>query len=661
MKNSTRSILPALFVVGGGLASTPSAAIELGEINVQSTLGQPLRASIAYALGPNEQVADYCVRLNPGFAANGLPAITRASVSVANGIIALSGKTALREPLMTLRVDVACQYTPRISREYMLFIDPARPVQEQAAVASTAPDSAASSAPVARTVARASTTVNREPIDGSVRYRVQRGDSLSVIAQRIENRRIGLWSAVAQIFDANPEAFIGNDPNRLKAGSLLIIPSFRAEASFAQATAPPPTAAAPDEKPVVQEAVSTAYPGVSETAAVDDTAILEPAATPAMEGLKPGDIILDADNPYIEPADTTPVTTTAIADTELEAPVTSTAPNVPVANIITADEPARSSTNWLLWLIGGGIAVIGGLLVFGRRNRDRDRGVPAPAIAVAHPLRRSSDEDTEQLEAVAVVDYDLEDDSPTHENLVLDADLEIGTGLEKGIDMDVAQDFGFAVTTHLDLELPAEPANTDDEPQTDIIAPPGIDESSILKSEMLPDDDDYDMSVIVDATKMPRPDDVTKRDLKAVQVGTGDETLISGDYTISKEVDYDILQQDYEDELTATQALNIEIEKAAAEIADRMEKEENAADMTSELPLATVTEIDVTANLRARNHDQEDKIGDNDDTGVNLELTAEMIAEEKTVEMRAEEKTVEMRAEEKTVEMPAPKGDSKTG
>lgn len=651
MKNSTRSILPALFVVGGGLASTPSAAIELGEINVQSTLGQPLRASIAYALGPNEQVADYCVRLNPAFAANGLPAITRASVSVANGIIALSGKTALREPLMTLRVDVACQYTPRISREYMLFIDPAQPVQEQAAVTSTAPDRAASSAPAVRTVAKAA-TVNREPIDSSVRYRVQRGDSLSVIAQRIENRQVGLWSAVAQIFDANPEAFIGNDPNRLKAGSLLIIPSFRAEASFAQAVAPPPIEAPPDTEPVVQEMVSTAYPGASETAAVDDTAILEPAATPAMADLKPGDIILDADNPYIEPADTTSVTTTVIADTELEAPLTSTTPNVPVANIIAADEPAQSSTNWLLWLIGGGIAVIGGLLVFGRRNRERNRGVPAPATPVAHPLRRSSDEDTEQLEAVTVVDYDLEDDSPTHENLVLDADLEIGTGLEKGTDMDMAQDFGFAVTTHLDLELPAEPANTDDEPQTDIIAPPGIDESSILKSEMLPGDDDYDMSVIVDATKMPRPDDVTKRDLKAVEVGTGDETLISDNYTISKEVDYDILEQDYEDELTATQALNMEIEKAAAEIVDRMEKEDNAADMTSDLPLATVTEIDVTANLRARNNDQDDEISDNDDTGVNLELTAEMIAEQKTVEMCAEEKTVEM---------PAPKGDSKAG
>ena len=54
---------------------------------------------------------------------------------------------------------------------------------------------------------------------------------------------------------------------------------------------------------------------------------------------------------------------------------------------------------------------------------------------------------------------------------------------------------------------------------------------SILESEVLPDDedeDDYDMSVIVDATKMPNPDDVTQKDLEAVPVETSDETLDHG-------------------------------------------------------------------------------------------------------------------------------------
>ena len=638
MKHSTRSILPTLLAVGGGLASAPTAAFELGEVNVQSSLGQPLRASIAYALGPNEQLADYCISVSPGAASSGLPAVTQANISIANGVIALSGRQPVREPLMSLRLAVSCPYTPKISREYLLFLDPAQPLQFQEAPVVATQGEETSIATVPAATARQTARVAEAPptpIDSSQRYRVQRGDSLSQIAQRIENRPVGLWNAVDHIFEANPRAFIDSDPNQLKAGSWLVIPSFVSQASFAASAEP---AVSPS---VVEEPTATVYPGISAPAAsteistvaapeiaatpieqfeeisapeplavapevADDTAVLEPVAPSNMADLRPGDVILD---------------------TELDAPSTARNPNVSAANIITPEDSAESGINWVFWLVGAGIALIAGLLLFGRR----DRGTPAPEVMPAQPARRRTDAEnsTEELEAVAEVDYDIADDSPTAENLALDADLEIGTGLEKGTDMDLAQDFGFAVTTHLDLELPEETANVDEKPATDIIAPIGIDRSSILENEMLPDDDDYDMSVIVDATKMPRPEEVTERDLMAVVVDGGDETLISGDYTVSKEVDYDILQQDYEDEMTATQALKIEIEKAAATIAEKMEDEEDATSITAEMPLASVTPIDVTANLPARN---DDELTDADDT-VNEEITQEMIADDNTVEM----------------------------
>ena len=173
--------------------------------------------------------------------------------------------------------------------------------------------------------------------------------------------------------------------------------------------------------------------------------------------------------------------------------------------------------------------------------------------------------------------------------------------------------------------------------ETDIIPSIRIDEDSILESEVMPEDD-YDMSVIIDATKMPHPDDVTEHDLEAIQVDSGDESLISNEYTVSQEVDFNILEQDYEDELTATQALNLEIAKAATEISDRLD--EGQGDETAEMPLATVTELDVTAQLPATN----DELSDLDDTGINP-----------TVNMDANDKT----ANDSTVEMP--KGDSKTG
>ena len=262
MKNSTRSILPALLAVGGGLASAPATAIELGEINIQSTLGQPLRASIAYALGPNEEIAGYCVSLNPAVAANGLPAITGAKLSVADGVIALTSKAAIREPLITLRLNIGCPYSAHLNREYMLFFDPAQPVATAGRAASSAPQPVANASRAA-----SSAPTNRTPIDSSERYRVQPGDSLSIIAQRIENRRVGLGGGVAQIFDANPNAFMGDDPNLRKAGSWLVRPNFTPQAAFA--------AVVEDVAPVepgsfVQETASTAYPGVADTAAVEE-------------------------------------------------------------------------------------------------------------------------------------------------------------------------------------------------------------------------------------------------------------------------------------------------------------------------------------------------------------------------------------------------------
>ena len=173
------------------------------------------------------------------------------------------------------------------------------------------------------------------------------------------------------------------------------------------------------------------------------------------------------------------------------------------------------------------------------------------------------------------------------------------------------------------------------------------DEHGILDSEILPDDDEYDMSVIVDATKMPHPDEVTERDLEAIQVHDDDETLITGDYTVSQEVDYKILEQDYEDEMTATQALNAEILKAGEDLAENLDVTSEmpmaGSDDTAEMPLATVHELDITSQLPAKaEEEQEDEedIGDEDDTGVNP-----------TVDMQGDDDTAKM-AEDNTVEMP---------
>jgi hypothetical protein len=624
-RNLANRGIPAIIAVGSSLAALPASALELGEMTVQSRLGQPLRASVAFALAPNEQLSDYCVTMRPGPSVSGLPGVGAATVSVANGVIMLTGRTPVREPMVSAHVVVNCPYSANLSREYMLFIDPLISTQSTTATLQTTPQAepiAIAPTAIERPVMAVAAEPAQKDIGTATSYQVQAGESLSMIAQRIENRSVGLWPAVNAIFAANPDAFMNNDPNQLKAGSWLSIPDF--DGSVAIVAKPEPIAvpvaevsAAYEPTPVVE--ATTEEIVLEEPALIEEPIAIEEPVADMTNDLQPGDIILD---------------------TKLEGPTTaSSSPNVPVAIITTnnVSTGGTASPSWLIWLAGSGVALVFGLLMFGRRLRDRF-GKPPAVTQTDHPQRRFSDTQTtatENIEALGV-DYDLSDDSPTEENLVLDADLVIGTGLDQSATAGDSEDFGFAATTKLDIELPFEPvAQLPDE--TDMLPPLRTDEHSILESEVLPedDDDDYDMSVIVDATKIPRPEDVTERDLKAVEIPRDDETLIAENYTISKEVDYTVIEQDYEDEMTATQTLNAEIARAASELAERMESSSDDNETTA-LPLATVTELDITAQMPGQNDD----ISDLDDTGVNEAITVNTAADDETVEIPAESSKV---------------------
>ena len=618
---TTRALLP-LVAIGGGLAVTPAMALELGDLTVQSSLGQPLRASIAYALAPNEMLSDTCVAVGGGRSTGGLPGIGKSAVSITDRAIVITGETIVREPMLGTRVTINCPYTPNLSREYMLFVDPATLAPVIAAPAA-APVVEATVQPAARTTTPRRTRtapLDTTPIGQSTRYQVKAGETLGDIAGRIENRSMSLWPAVNAIFEANPDAFIDNDPNKLKAGSWLTIPSFDGSAPIVADTAAPAEVVDGSvyEPPILEEITES----VVEEAATEDSVAEAAVSANSLSELRPGDVVMDTENPYVESP-----STVLIPDTELEGPATtSESPNVTTATIVT--EPGGESRSMLAWSVGGGVAILGLLVLFGRRIRSRFGSTPVGAIAAT---ATSLEQD--------VTDYDIEDDSPTEENLALDADLVLGTGLSQGTDMDIAQDFGFAATTELDIELPFEPEPTVSE--TDILPPVRDKMASILESEVLPEDDDYDMSVIMDATKMPEHEEVTERDLKAVEIEPDDGTLISDDYTISKEVEYDILEQDYEDEMTATQALNLEIARAAADLKATLD---GADDPTAEIPLATVTEIDVTAEMPVQQEDDTIETVSQADPGDTAAVTVNMSADDKTAEMPVanDDETAEM-------------------
>ena len=139
---TARGLIP-LVALGGGLAATPAAALELGELTVHSNLGQPLRASIAYALAPNEMLSNTCVSVSSGRSTSGLPGIGANSVRITESAIMISGRSPIREPMLATRVTIDCPYTPNLSREYMLLVDPAE-------IANTRIDAPVATAPVTR-------------------------------------------------------------------------------------------------------------------------------------------------------------------------------------------------------------------------------------------------------------------------------------------------------------------------------------------------------------------------------------------------------------------------------------------------------------------------------------------------------------------------------
>ncbi len=691
-----KQILPALAAVGSAcsLVAGPALALELGELTVESKLGQPLRASIAFALQPHEQLHDYCISLKTGPTDSGLPGLSKATISVGDSAIRLTGSIPILEPMLGLQLSVSCPYTPNLQREYAMFFYPNTLAQEpkvqvETAAREPAPASDAIDGRTARSqsksqAAKDAAGARSQPVDAASRYLVQPGDSLSGIVARISDRPPGLWPAVQAVFEANPQAFINGDINLVKAGSWLTIPDLYlalgqntvptvAEQS---ATAPAPVADIVERydssatQPFEQEgtfnsgfeaqpepaadAILKASAPTSESAGTKANAVARPVAGE----LQPGDVLSVVSQGEDGQHDSTG--DSAGRDTAATVP-TVTVPDTSVANTAvpvrtTKSQPATEdlsgvasrSWSWLVWLGGAGVAVFLGLLLFGRHIREKYGSTSIGDAPAAAPQRRHAD--PERRAAVpAEVDFDFDSVSSDVSSLSLDADLGLGTGLRGSSDIDVAQDFGFSArhdfAQEIDLELPPV---TEDEPEqhtTDIIPPHRMTEPSILESEIPPsdDDDEYDLSMIVDATRQPIVDaHLTAKDLKAVPVGIADDDDESAEYTLSREIDYKILEQDYQEEFTTTQALNEEIARAAIELAHTMSGN-ISSDQTSELPrnrkasilgtdrtaeMPGRAELEITAELTGKLMTDgaavnDDLISDLDDTGVNEVLTAE--------------------------------------
>ncbi len=658
LARSSLMALPALAVLG---IAAPASALELGTLDIQSTLGQPLRASIAFALNPHEEISSYCIYVTPGRSTNGLPSSGPASVVVENGSIRLTGRTAVNDPLLAVQVTVDCPYAAHLRREYVAFVDPAAAVAAVAEPASVAAPrepvrsvrQVRDAAPVAR--------VQPAPIAASTTYRVQPGDTLSGIAQRMTGRSVTIWEAVEALFAANPDAFIAGNRDFLKAGALLRVPDAIYAADAGEIASPVPV----QEPPAVAgnpAATSKPYSGYrndAESFASGRAVVEAPAPVAAADVATAGASVSVA---------TAVAAETAAANEPAPAAEAAPAALLPESRPGTSFEapslrtPARSSGawSWLVWLGGSGIALILALLL-GRPLRKRFGAEAEPpldddATGIRPGLPAAMIATPEAAPATSGMEVDFHfDEAQADARLIqLDGDVEDGSGFHDAGDIDVAEDFGFSasggIELGLDVEFPEEPASAG-EGDTNVIPPMRREGDVIVDSEVSPHSEEtgtYDMSMIVDATQQPIGDsDDTTRDLHAVELVDGEAAPEEDPFTLSREMDYKILEQDYQDELTATQALNAQLEDAARDLAESLGAVDPALPdaPTEKLPFPGSEETaphPMTIALAEADTVEMPAPGDDEDTGVNEELQDLPAAEnDATAAMEIESATVD--------------------
>jgi pilus assembly protein FimV len=215
-------LLAAAFVLVPGLG----LAAELGRLTLQSGIGEPLRAEIeVVAVRPGE-AATLAARIPPAnvfWRANlePSPVLDRLRVAVERRpgnrfVVVLRSSEALDEPFIQVLVELASA-AGSVVREYPFLLEESRGRGQRGIAPPAAPEAAP---PAERAPARAAPA--RPEGDG---YIVNPGDTLAAIAQAQRLDGATLDQAIVAIYQANEQAFLDANLNRLRVGRTLVIPA----------------------------------------------------------------------------------------------------------------------------------------------------------------------------------------------------------------------------------------------------------------------------------------------------------------------------------------------------------------------------------------------------------------------------------------------------
>ncbi len=243
-------------VLGAAVASSllllsNANATGLGRLTVLSSLGQPLRAEIELTVPNKDEIASLTPKLASADAFKQAsidfnPALLSIRFAIeARGtgyVIRVTSPQAMNEPFVDLLLEMTSS-NGKLLREYTFLLDPAELRNSQSAqvanpvnIAAPQVSSPAKSTtqdvpqadvapvlPAQKRVLGKSSETSKEAIT-SGDYRVKSGDTLSKVASAYKNEGVSLDQMLVSLYRANPQAFSGNNMNRLKVGQILSIP-----------------------------------------------------------------------------------------------------------------------------------------------------------------------------------------------------------------------------------------------------------------------------------------------------------------------------------------------------------------------------------------------------------------------------------------------------
>ena len=234
-------------LVAGALAFPGHAlALGLGKLTVESALGQPLSARIELTSVTKDDLDSLRAKIaDPGlYRQNNLTyqgTLSRARVSVESAggapYLKVTSPVSVQEPYLDLLIELDWA-AGRVVREYTFLLDPPGmptiAAAEPVAPARSGTPARTSAAPAARAPAAAPAPAPAAVASGGGagqgggtgdQYTVRRGDTLQRIAAQYKPADATLEQMLAALFRGNPSAFEGDNMNRLRAGSILTIPS----------------------------------------------------------------------------------------------------------------------------------------------------------------------------------------------------------------------------------------------------------------------------------------------------------------------------------------------------------------------------------------------------------------------------------------------------